>query len=98
LLKVFINNIIPLLEEYFYNDINKIRLVLGEAAKDNPSRFYLANDEYDLETLFGVVDEGNDIDEESEVYIKNQALYDLSKVEEENESDIDSNIFINIYK
>ncbi|WP_254105391.1 AAA family ATPase [Aliivibrio fischeri] len=53
LLKVaFKNKIIPLLEEYFYDDWNKIRLVLGDNQKSDELRFVKEhNESYD--SLFG---------------------------------------------
>ncbi|MUK78798.1 AAA domain-containing protein [Aliivibrio fischeri] len=48
----FKNKIIPLLEEYFYDDWNKIRLVLGDNQKSDELRFVKEhNESYD--SLFG---------------------------------------------
>lgn len=49
---VFKNKIIPLLEEYFFDDWNKIRLVLGDNKKDEELRFITTNtNSYD--NIFG---------------------------------------------
>ena len=39
---IFKKNIIPLLQEYFYEDYEKIRIVLGDNAKDEDEQFILA--------------------------------------------------------
>jgi len=39
--EIFENNIIPLLQEYFYDDYEKIRLVLGDNRKDKSEQFIL---------------------------------------------------------
>ncbi|MFZ3387877.1 McrB family protein [Buttiauxella gaviniae] len=53
--KIFQHRIIPLLEEYFFEDWHKIRLVLGDNQKDNSAQFITINDpqESGLDALFG---------------------------------------------
>jgi len=53
--QLFKNRIVPLLEEYFFEDWQKIRLVLGDNQKDASAQFVeeLANPEKDLARLFG---------------------------------------------
>jgi 5-methylcytosine-specific restriction enzyme B len=53
--KIFRNRIVPLLEEYFFEDYQKIRLVLGDNQKPEVARFVIeAQDhEEDLTLLFG---------------------------------------------
>lgn len=48
--ETFKNKIIPLLKEYFYNDFDKIRLILGEGfvEKDNERPVYAVNDHQEL--------------------------------------------------
>ena len=48
----FKNKIIPLLEEYFFDDWNRIRLVLGDNQKDKALRF-VTKQEDSYESLFG---------------------------------------------
>ena len=48
----FKNKIIPLLEEYFFDDWNKIRLVLGDNQKEKMLCF-VTKQEYNYESLFG---------------------------------------------
>jgi len=73
---VFKNQIIPLLQEYFYTDWNKIRMVLGdneEWKKNNDERFVQVKKQYktvDEKALFGF-----DLDEYDE-----QRIYSLNPV------------------
>ena len=56
---IFENNIIPLLQEYFYEDYEKIRLVLGDNKKDEELQFIIAKSNNYAE-LFGNADIGLD--------------------------------------
>jgi len=55
LTKTFRNRVLPLLEEYFFEDWRKIRLVLGDNQKPNAAQFITVNDadEQALNDLFG---------------------------------------------
>ena len=55
LAEIFENNIIPLLQEYFYDDYEKIRLVLGDNKKDESKQFILKKSTNYME-LFGDTD------------------------------------------
>jgi 5-methylcytosine-specific restriction protein B len=51
---IFENKILPLLEEYFFEDWEKIRLVLGDGNKETQNQFITVNNGgFDTETLFG---------------------------------------------
>ena len=41
LVSIFENNVIPLLQEYFYEDYEKIQLVLGDNTKEDEYKFIL---------------------------------------------------------
>lgn len=58
--EIFHNNIIPLLQEYFYEDYEKIRLVLGDPQKTDPEEQFITACENDYAALFGSVDIGLD--------------------------------------
>jgi 5-methylcytosine-specific restriction protein B len=55
LANIFRNRIVPLLEEYFFEDWRKIRLVLGDNQKPDAAQFITENvaPEQDLSDLFG---------------------------------------------
>lgn len=56
LARIFENQIIPLLQEYFYDDYEKIRLVLGDNNKSNVDEQFIIAKRVDFEVLFGSVD------------------------------------------
>ncbi len=53
LARIFADNIIPLLQEYFYEDYEKIRLVLGDNQKTNREEQFIVPVETDYYDLFG---------------------------------------------
>ena len=72
LASIFENSIIPLLQEYFYDDYEKIRLVLGDNQKQDSETQFVLKSENNYEELFGSMDE--DIDIESTYEINRAAL------------------------
>jgi 5-methylcytosine-specific restriction protein B len=69
---IFKNSIIPLLQEYFYDDYEKIRLVLGDQKK-NPDEQFIASAAIDYDGIFdGVSDLYLDNDE---VFAVNNAAF-----------------------
>ena len=96
LLRIFITNIIPLLEEYFYNDTPKIRKILGETKETMEYNFFEEDDESSFDNLFNNLDEDNDIDKDRKVFRKNEKWSQLML--EENSEIIPSELFLKIYQ
>lgn len=72
--KIFIKKIIPLLQEYFYDDYERIRLVLGDNRADINDEYFIQECD-DMDKLFF----GNaDIDRESKTYLVNKDIEKFS--------------------
>ncbi len=53
---IFRSTILPLLQEYFYEDYEKIRLVLGDNKKTNEDEQFIIKKVVDYDELFGNTD------------------------------------------
>ncbi len=73
LAEIFENSIVPLLQEYFYEDYEKIRLVLGDNNKTTKEEQFIVVVENDYNELFGSTDVGFD---DSVTYEINKAAFD----------------------
>ena len=73
LANVFKNKILPLLQEYFYDDWEKIRLVLGDNQKDEDLQFVKIKSSIDTEKLFG--GKIDDIDDKVLYEINDQEIF-----------------------
>ena len=67
---VFKNKVIPLLQEYFYDDYEKIRLVLGDNGKDEKNQFIKRA--HLQEGLFKKSKDDEDLNSEKNIYRINQ--------------------------
>ena len=67
--KIFIKKIIPLLQEYFYDDYNRIRLVLGDNQFNDNMCFIKENEEM-VDVFFG----NPDIDMDAKTYTVNEDI------------------------
>ncbi|MCR1842103.1 DUF7225 domain-containing protein [Murimonas intestini] len=56
LAEIFADSIIPLLQEYFYEDYEKIRLILGDNNKQDPGIQFISAVSIDYSELFGNTD------------------------------------------
>lgn len=74
--KIFENKILPLLQEYFYDDYEKIQLILGDNNKDNDEEKFVVNVEKDYGQLFGNID--SDFDEKPIYRINRKAFYHIA--------------------
>jgi len=72
LASIFKNAIIPLLQEYFYEDYHNIQLVLGDNNKNRDEQF-IQNQQIDVKELFGNSSE-IDLDDEVPYEINEQAF------------------------
>jgi len=71
LASVFANKVIPLLAEYFFEDWEKIRMVLGDnQKKDQDCAFIIESKEHDYTGLFGNVS-ANNFSDEGKTYQRN---------------------------
>ena len=51
--EVFANQVIPLLQEYFFDDWQRVRLVLNDHRKDDPADQFIVERSESIEQLFG---------------------------------------------
>ena len=75
LANIFADNIVPLLQEYFYEDYEKIRLVLGDNQKDSEDLQFIIARANDYTDLFG--DSSADFDESITYEINNKAFWNI---------------------
>lgn len=80
IVEALVNKIIPLLEEYFYNDINKVRFVLNEIESE-PKDYYFYKKDTDTENAYKEYLKVDDSEDNKSFYKLNEDIVNLSEVE-----------------
>ena len=74
---IFKTSIIPLLQEYFYEDYHKIQLVLGDNTKVDPSTKFILDEKVEINDIIkGNIDYDIDLPEKK-YRINNEAFYNI---------------------
>lgn len=81
LASIFKKSVIPLLQEYFYEDYNKIRMVLGDNGKENTKHMFILANEIKSNQIFRGDTSDVDIPDYSYV-IQDEAFYDIMSYKE----------------
>ena len=72
---IFEKSVIPLLQEYFYDDYQKIQLVLGDNGKTDPNTKFILDEEIKVRSIFkGNADDVVDLPEKKYIINKNAFL------------------------
>lgn len=87
ILQAMVNKIIPLLEEYFYNDMDKVRFVVGDKDKNKKANFFYVEDK-EAKAAHNLYTNGDVDEEDQEFYQLNPEIATAieSKNEEEREA------------
>ena len=83
ILSVIFNKIIPLLEEYFYDDLKKVRFILNE--NDNTTYPFYIKDDVAKEAYNKYINQNDIEDEDREFYILNPDIEKLLNLEADDE-------------
>ena len=71
LASIFKKKILPLLQEYFFEDWEKIRLILGDNQKDDKRLQFVTHQEVNTQQLFGALYAADQYADERKVYVIN---------------------------
>ena len=74
---IFKNKIVPLLEEYFFEDWEKIRLVLGDNQTSNPDEQFVTKTHVNLQALFGTQYQDDALDDSGTFQLNTNAFDNL---------------------
>ena len=75
LASVFKKKILPLLQEYFFEDWEKIRLILGDNQKDDKTQQFVTHQEVNTQQLFGASYAADQYAEDRKVYVINDDAF-----------------------
>lgn len=79
---IFEKSVIPLLQEYFYEDYQKIQLVLGDNGKDDPGTKFILDEAVKVKNIFrGNAEDVIDLPEKK-YSVNRDAFYNLESYRE----------------